>query len=353
MARIGGRSRCSRAPTRTPAARSARTRTVVAPHTKAGRKIVDKALAALIVEVENGRVNLGDDPTLAHLLDRWVDARSPEWSPKTTLENEWQIRLKIVPRMGTRRLSKIRAADLDALYSELRKRGSEKGGALAPASVRRVHIILHAALEQAVKWGLIATNPADAATPPKLPPGRITPPAPTDLAKAMKLVDEYDEDFAMYVRLAATTGARRSQVCALRWSDVDLEAKTITFARGMILGGKDVGVVERQTKTGLVWKVAISEATRQRLSDYKALCERRAEAVHVKLAKKGFVFAAEPDGNEAFATGWRDMAMGTLAQEGRPRQDREFESPLPDQIQSSSRIVIVPVDRARVGIPRR
>ena len=57
------------------------TRTVVAPHTKAGRKIVDKALAALIVEVENGRVNLGDDPTLAHLLERWLDARSPEWSP--------------------------------------------------------------------------------------------------------------------------------------------------------------------------------------------------------------------------------------------------------------------------------
>jgi integrase len=208
--------------------------------------------------------------------------------------------LKIVPRLGTRRLSKIRAADLDALYSELRKRGSEKGGPLAPASVRRVHIILHAALEQAVKWGLIATNPADAATPPKLPPGRITPPAPTDLAKAMKLVDEYDEDFAMYVRLAATTGARRSQLCALRWTDVDLEAKTITFARGMILGGKEVGVVERQTKTGLVWKVAISEATCQRLSNYKALCEQRAESVHTSLAKNGFVFAAEPDGSESW-----------------------------------------------------
>jgi len=49
--------------------------------------------------------------------------------------------------------------------------------------VRRTHIILHAAFEQAVKWGLVAVNPADAATTPRLPPGRITPPAPADLAK--------------------------------------------------------------------------------------------------------------------------------------------------------------------------
>ncbi|MBI2705567.1 MAG: hypothetical protein HYX32_09800 [Actinobacteria bacterium] len=74
-----------------------------------------------------------------------------------------EVRLKIVPRLGTHRLSKIRAADLDALYAELAKRGGEKDVPLAPASVRRVHIILHAALEQAVKWSLIATSPADAA----------------------------------------------------------------------------------------------------------------------------------------------------------------------------------------------
>jgi hypothetical protein len=41
-------------------------------------------------------------------------ARSPEWSPKTTVENQRQIRLKIEPRLGKRRLSKIRASDLDA-----------------------------------------------------------------------------------------------------------------------------------------------------------------------------------------------------------------------------------------------
>jgi len=66
-------------------------------------------------------VNFGDDPTLSQLLDRWVAARAPEWSPKTTIENQRQIRLKIVPRLGHRRLSKIRAVDIDAFYAELRR----------------------------------------------------------------------------------------------------------------------------------------------------------------------------------------------------------------------------------------
>jgi integrase len=276
------------------------TRTVVAPHTRAGRKVVDQAIAALIVEVESGRIHLGEDPTLAQLLERWVTARSPEWSPKTTVENQRQIRLKLLPRLGNRRISKIRATDIDSLYAELRTRGGEDGGPLEPASVRRIHIILHAAFAQAVKWGLLAVNPADAATPPSLPPGRITPPPPSALAKALKLVDEYDVDFAMYVRLAATTGARRSQLIALRWSDVDLDGGTITFARAIVHGGQGVGLVERGTKTGLIWKVALAATTNERLVDFRALCSRRAESVGTPLASNGFVFASEPDGSESW-----------------------------------------------------
>ena len=288
------------------------TRTVVAPHTRAGRKVVDQAIAGLVLEVENGRINVGEDPTLTQLLDRWVTARAPEWSPKTTVENQRQIRLKIEPRLGQRRLSKIRAADLDAVYAELRQRGGEKGQPLEPASVRRVHIILHAAFEQAVKWGLIAINPADAATPPSLPPGRITPPQPAALAHAMRLVDEYDIDFAMYVRLAATTGARRSQLIALRWSDVDLDGGTITFARAIVHGGKDVGLVERGTKTGLIWKVALAGATTQRLIDYRSLCRERAASVGVILSAEGFVFASEPDGSSSWRPDGATWRWGQL-----------------------------------------
>ena len=273
------------------------TRTIVAPHTKAGQKVVDQALAALILEVEHGRIGAGDDPTVAELLERWVRAREPEWSPKTTLENRRQIRLKIVPNIGSRRISKVRAADLDALYAQLRKKGGEEGGPLSPASVRRIHVIMHAALGQAVKWGLIAVNVADAATAPSLPPSRITPPEPDALAKAMRLVDERDIEFSTFLRLAATTGARRSQLVALHWSGIDLDAGTVTLCRAIIDGGPDVGLVERGTKTGRKWKVALAPATAERVRGYRSVCEERAAAVGTKLGRDGYVFATEPDGS--------------------------------------------------------
>jgi integrase len=273
------------------------TRTVAAPHTRAGRKVVDQALAALIVEVETGRVNLGDDPTLAQLLDRWTDARSPEWSPKTVMENRRNIRLKIQPKLGKMRVSKIRPVHLDAFYAELRRSGGVNGKPLAPASVRKVHVILHAAFAQAIKWGLIASNPASAATAPSIPAGRITPPAPDALAQALVRIDEVDPDFGVFLRLAATTGARRSQLCALRWTDADLAGSTVTFARGLVDGGPGVGLVEKPTKTGLVWKVALAPGTVKRLETFRGVCEERASAVRAELPDDSFVFAVPQNGS--------------------------------------------------------
>jgi integrase len=273
------------------------TRTVHAPHNKAGRKIADQALAALIVEVETGRINLGEDPTLDALLERWIAARSAEWSPKTAMENRRQIRLKISPRLGRMKVSKIRAMHLDGFYAELRQRGGIDGGPLAPASVRKVHVILHAAFAQAIKWGLLASNPADAATAPSTPASRITPPAPDALAGALTRIDEFDPDFGVFLRLAATTGARRSQLCALRWSDVDLAARTITFSRGMVEGGPGVGMVEKATKTGQIWKVSIAPGTAARVEHYRQVCVQRAASVRATLPSDAFVFAVPPDGS--------------------------------------------------------
>jgi len=272
-------------------------RTVHAPHTKAGRKVADQALATLIVEVETGQINLGEDPTLDELLSRWMAARSPEWSPKTTMENARGIRLKISPRLGRMRISKIRAMHLDAFYAELRQRGSSNGGPLAPASVRKVHVILHAAFAQAIKWELLASNPASAATAPSTPATRITPPAPDDLAAALVRIDELDPDFGMFLRLAATTGGRRSQLCALRWSDVQLDERTVTFARGIVDGGPGVGMVERPTKTGQIWKVSLAPGTAARLERFHQVCAERAAAVRVELPADAFVFSVPPDGS--------------------------------------------------------
>ncbi len=70
-----------------------------------------------------------------------------------------------MPVLGSRRLAKLKPADLDAFYRQLLTLGAVGGRPLAPGTVRRIHGILRRALNQGVKWGWIGINPATATTP--------------------------------------------------------------------------------------------------------------------------------------------------------------------------------------------
>jgi integrase len=61
----------------------------------------------------------------------------------------------------------------------------------------------------------------------------IAPPTPAQLAKLQKAIDASDPEFGVFVPLSAMTGARRSEVLALRWTDVDLERGVVTIGRGL------------------------------------------------------------------------------------------------------------------------
>ena len=72
-----------------------------------------------------------------------------------------------MPALGSRRLAKLKPADLDAFYRRLLTSGGSGGRPLAPGTVKRIHGILRRALNQGVKWGWIGINPATATTPPR------------------------------------------------------------------------------------------------------------------------------------------------------------------------------------------
>lgn len=69
---------------------------------------------------------------------------------------------------------------------------------------------------------------------------------------------------ATFLGLAGVTGARRGQLCALRWSDVDLDTGAATIHRGLVHG--DGEVVERGTKTGVRLHIALDAASCRLLS---------------------------------------------------------------------------------------
>ena len=298
------------------------TRTVRAPNTKAGRRQAEAELARLVVDVDDGRLVFDDDPTLEEVLRRWIRHRRPDWSPKVAVDHERIVRLYCAPLAG-RRLSKLRGADLAALYDRLRESGGQGGRPLAPATVRRVHVVLHAALAEAVRWGLIAVNPADQVRPPKVPRPDPRPPAPADVAGLLAALD--GTPVAVFVRLAATTGARRGQLVALRWADVDLEAGGVVFSKGIVDGGPGVGLVERGTKTDRSWRVALDPGTVAALRRHRATARERALAVGVQLPAGAYVFSDDvasraPWRPDSVSARWRRARAGTPL-EGVPLKD--------------------------------
>ena len=96
--------------------------------------------------------------------------------------------------------------------------------------------------------------------------------------------------------LSAATGARRSEVIALRWSDIDLPNRTVAISRGVVTGPN--GLVEKDTKTHAARRVALDDRALAVLADHARHMHANAAACRITLAENAFVFTSTVDGSE-------------------------------------------------------
>jgi integrase len=163
------------------------------------------------------------------------------------------------PYFGHLRVGKITTEDIDDFYGYLLRWGGKRGQPLAPGTVARVHGVLHRAFAQAVRWGWVSVNPVSDASPPRVHATEIRPPNPAQVVALLEWAREKKPALFCYLRLAACTGARRSQLLALRWGDVDWERSAIAFTRGLAVGPK--GLELRSTKNLRTYRVELDSET--------------------------------------------------------------------------------------------
>lgn len=259
---------------------------------RAGKREAQRALAAMVTDAERGLAPR-TSATVADLLEAWFDQASKDFSPTTVKETRGYIDRSLLPGLGDRPLAKLTPAEIDAFYGRLREAGGVDGKPLAPATVRRIHGILRRALAQGVKWGWIGVNPAAFASPPKVPPSKVDPPDPEQLARLLGRASEESPELACYILVAAATGARRSELVALRWSDVDLNDRTIEISRAIVIAAN--GTVEKGTKTHASRRVSLDRQTNASLGEHREHMAARAEACGVDLPATSFVFSNAPD----------------------------------------------------------
>ena len=256
------------------------------------KRAAQKELAKLVTEVEHGHVATGHPISLGELVERWLAEIGPHRSAYTLKEYRRIFQANIRPALGSVKLDQlIKEPDrLDAFYRDLTRRG------LAAASVRRHHALLHASLGRAVKWGLIPSNPADRATPPALGRHIVNAPTVADVQQLINAAElQGDSVLLTAIVLAAVTGCRRGELCALRWSDVDWQRRALRVSRSLTV--IKTAVTEAPTKTQAHRYVAVDEALGALLAKRRDTQEQYADDVGTALATDPYILSRSADGS--------------------------------------------------------
>jgi integrase len=266
---------------------------------RGSRRCAERELKAFVAEVDNALVHAG---TVEELLERWFAAASPGWSPTTAAHTRSIIDCHLAPHLGHLPVAKVTTADIDALYGHLLAYGGPGGDGLQPATVRRIHSVLHRAMVQAHRWGWIWINPASEANPPRVRRPEITLPTPQQVMTLLDTVGEDSPALCCFLRMAATTGARRGELLALRWGAVDLERGSVAFTRALLVG--PAGPVLSSTKTDRAHSTDLDTETLRLLQEHRAREELRACASGCELGPDAFVFSHDVDGGRPWTPNW-------------------------------------------------
>jgi integrase len=190
-----------------------------------------KELRRLIRSGDTGEHVAPDRITLAQWIDKWIEAGAPGRRQKRVGRRTLQryaelLRCHVVPTLGARPMQQTQATEIDELYRKLE-------GKIAARTAHHVHIALGSCLATAVRKGLLTVSPLERAeripSPDEADHGMVL-----DQDQLRKLVEGFKTS-ALFpiVAVAAFTGARRSEILALRWADLDLEKRTLRIERAI------------------------------------------------------------------------------------------------------------------------
>ena len=258
---------------------------------RGSKREAETALAKYVAELSEGKPALeGMGATVGQLLDEWVQVgKQRGWTPYTEHRYRSYLDRRIRPALGSVKLSRFGPEHCDRFYAAL------LAEELSPTTVRHVHAILASACELAVDWGWLARNPAKRAHPPSRARAETRVPTVEEITRIVDAAQQLDPVKAVLLVVAAITGARRGELCALKWSDVDWERWTLTIARSLTITPNVT--VEGTTKTKKSRTISLGAMGMENLRTHRERCSDLARSVGNELPDEACIFSTSLAGS--------------------------------------------------------
>lgn len=198
------------------------------------RKNCQHALAAALADLGRGRDPFPTDIGFSDYAARWLEHKAADGLRPTT-------RRRYAGLLDDPVLEEVRRLQLRSIKPAHIRRVIDQGQArgLAPRTVVQLRAVLGGVLKQAMRDGLIENNPVLAISRPKVARANKVVPTAEQVTAFIEL--SRGTEMAVPLLLAATTGARRSEVCAVRWADLDFASSRMRITRGLQWATDDKG----------------------------------------------------------------------------------------------------------------
>jgi integrase len=219
--------------------------TQVSRTVRGGKKDAQRVAAELTVRPRSHAARR----TVADLLKAWLELNDASWAPSTKRDQANRAAFVAADAIGKTPIARLTVADVDRWHARLRKKG------IGDASIRNQHMALRAALTQALRWGWLTTNVASVSRVPQPKQAPRDAMSAEEVQQVLAAAAEIDAAAAVALRLAAVCGARRAELAAFRWEDLDENRLTIDSAVATTRHGRR-GAPQRPTLTDSTTKTA-------------------------------------------------------------------------------------------------
>jgi len=276
-------------------------------------KLAKKERTRLLAEVDQKR-HPRTKAMVNQLMDRYLELLDVDVNTRRGYEG--YIRNHIRPLLGRLQVAQLNGETFDSFYALLRTCRAHCGGRkyiehktdephdcddkckphacrpLAASSIRQIHWCLSGALQRAVRWRWISVNPLDQAETPEPAKPNPYPPTPEQAATILNAAFA-DLPWGMLVWVAMTTGARRGEICALRWDRFDYANRTLAIVTSIAQNGSHTW--EKDTKTHQQRRIALDEESADLLQAYRRSCEEHAVRLGYTLPPTARIFPGGTD----------------------------------------------------------